>query len=127
MFLGGVKTLSGGVVGAAFLKLVEDYLTRFEYWRLALGLLIIAVVILAPYGIVGTLRRLAERFGWRRAPDPALAGGAFGTSGMPGSRDGREGVAGASTAAAAAPSGTGGPGGPGADGRSPPDGAGRGG
>jgi branched-chain amino acid transport system permease protein len=61
VFLGGVKTLSGGVVGAASLELVKDYLTRFEYWRLTLGLLIIVVVILAPNGIVGSLRKLVER------------------------------------------------------------------
>lgn len=61
VFLGGVKTLSGGVVGAASLELVKDYLTRFEYWRLALGLLIIVVVVLAPRGIVGSLRLLYER------------------------------------------------------------------
>ncbi len=61
VFLGGVKTLSGGVVGAASLELVKDYLTRFEYWRLALGLLIIFVVVLAPNGIVGSLRKLFER------------------------------------------------------------------
>lgn len=63
VFLGGVKTLSGGVVGAAFFKGVEDVLTRFEYWRLAMGLLIIFVVIVAPDGIVGTLRKLGERMG----------------------------------------------------------------
>lgn len=62
VFLGGVKTLSGGVVGAASLEMVKDYLTRFEYWRLTLGLLIIFVVILAPYGIVGSLRKLREHF-----------------------------------------------------------------
>ena len=61
VFLGGVKTLAGGVVGAASLELVKDYLTRFEYWRLALGVLIIVVVILAPNGIVGSLRTLFER------------------------------------------------------------------
>ena len=61
VFLGGVKTLSGGVVGAASLELVKDYLTRFEYWRLALGLLIIFVVVLAPNGIVGSLRKVIER------------------------------------------------------------------
>jgi len=61
VFLGGVKTLSGGVVGAASLELAKDYLTRFEYWRLALGLLIIFVVVLAPNGIVGSLRVLFER------------------------------------------------------------------
>lgn len=71
VFLGGVKTLSGGVVGGAFFKGVEDVLTRFEYWRLALGLLIIGVVILAPEGIVGSLRKLAERMNLLRREDDA--------------------------------------------------------
>ncbi|MCT4655093.1 MAG: ABC transporter permease [Cohaesibacter sp.] len=66
IFLGGVKTLSGAVVGGASLEMVKDYITRFEYWRLALGLLIIGVVILAPEGIVGSLSKLAERMGWVR-------------------------------------------------------------
>ncbi|WP_206453954.1 ABC transporter permease [Aurantimonas marina] len=63
VFLGGVKTLSGGVVGAASLEAVKDWLTRLQYWRLILGLLIIAVVIVAPDGIVGSLRKLGERLG----------------------------------------------------------------
>ena len=66
VFLGGVKTLSGGWVGGAFFESVKDVLTRFEYWRLALGLLIIFVVIVAPDGIVGSLRKLGERLGWLR-------------------------------------------------------------
>ena len=66
IFLGGVKTLSGAVVGGASLEFAKDYITRFEYWRLALGLLIIAVVILAPDGIVGSLRKLGEHLGWLR-------------------------------------------------------------
>ncbi|SFE83174.1 ABC transporter permease [Roseivivax sediminis] len=69
VFLGGVKTLSGGWVGGAVFKGLEDTLTRFEYWRLALGLTIIAVVILAPEGIVGGLRKLARRLGLVRAAD----------------------------------------------------------
>ncbi|MDJ0821026.1 MAG: ABC transporter permease [Paracoccaceae bacterium] len=63
VFLGGVKTLAGGVVGAGFFKGVEDVLTRFEYWRLVMGLLIIFVVVVAPEGIVGSLRRAWRRFG----------------------------------------------------------------
>ncbi|MEI2387225.1 ABC transporter permease [Breoghania sp. JC706] len=63
VFLGGVKTLSGGVVGAAFMEGAKDWLTRLEYWRLVLGLVIIAVVIIAPDGIVGSLRKLGERLG----------------------------------------------------------------
>ncbi|KMK67277.1 ABC transporter permease [Puniceibacterium sp. IMCC21224] len=69
VFLGGVKTLSGGIVGGAFLEGIKDYLTRFEYWRLALGLMIIAVVILAPDGIVGSLRKLTDRMGLTRMED----------------------------------------------------------
>lgn len=61
VFLGGVKTLSGGVVGAASLTVLQDFITRFEYWRLALGLVIIAVVIVAPRGIVGSIRAIAEQ------------------------------------------------------------------
>jgi len=63
VFLGGVKTLAGGVVGGAALEGAKDYITRFEYWRLLLGLLIIFVVILAPDGIAGTLRKWAEKIG----------------------------------------------------------------
>ncbi|ASM74956.1 MULTISPECIES: ABC transporter permease [Roseobacteraceae] len=62
VFLGGVKTLAGGVVGAGFMTVVEDWLTRLEYWRLLLGLVIIAVVIIAPEGIVGTLRSRWAKF-----------------------------------------------------------------
>ncbi|WP_417721506.1 ABC transporter permease [Salipiger sp.] len=61
VFLGGVKTLAGGVVGAGFMTVVEDWLTRLEYWRLLLGLVIIAVVIIAPEGIVGSLRSFWNR------------------------------------------------------------------
>lgn len=63
VFLGGVKTLSGGVVGAVFMESIKDWLTRLEYWRLILGLVIIGVVIIAPDGIVGSLRKLGERIG----------------------------------------------------------------
>ncbi len=71
VFLGGVKTLSGGVVGGAALEGAKDYITRFEYWRLLLGLLIIFVVILAPDGIAGTARKVAERIGLMKREDQA--------------------------------------------------------
>jgi len=63
IFLGGVKTLAGSVVGGASLEYAKDIITRFEYWRLTLGLLILFVVIVAPEGIVGTARKAAERVG----------------------------------------------------------------
>jgi branched-chain amino acid transport system permease protein len=64
VFLGGVKTLSGGVVGGAALESIKDIITRFEYWRLALGLMIIGIVILAPEGIVGSIRKASENLGF---------------------------------------------------------------
>ncbi|MEN8934469.1 ABC transporter permease [Planktotalea arctica] len=71
VFLGGVKTLAGGVVGGAALEGAKDYITRFEYWRLLLGLLIIFVVIVAPDGIAGTLRKWAESIGLMKREDQA--------------------------------------------------------
>lgn len=63
VFLGGVNTLAGPIVGASTLTILEDTFSRFEYWRLALGLMIIAIVVLAPDGIVGLGQRLAGRLG----------------------------------------------------------------
>lgn len=62
VFLGGVKTLAGPLAGASVLTLTQDFLSRFEYWRLALGLLIILIVVVAPDGIAGLSQRLLARF-----------------------------------------------------------------
>ena len=69
VFLGGVKTLAGGVVGAGFFKGIEEALLKFEYWRLLMGLLIIFVVIAAPNGVVGSLRIGLERIGLLKVRD----------------------------------------------------------
>ncbi|MEP5731027.1 MAG: ABC transporter permease [Sulfitobacter sp.] len=69
VFLGGVKTLAGGVVGAGFFKGIEEALLKFEYWRLLMGLLIIFVVIAAPNGVVGSLRSGLERIGLLKVRD----------------------------------------------------------
>ncbi len=60
VMLGGVKTLSGPLAGAVSFTLLQDWLSRFEYWRLALGVMIVVLVILFPQGIAGFLK---ERFG----------------------------------------------------------------
>ena len=52
-------------------EFAKDFITRFEYWRLSLGILIILVVIVAPEGIVGSLRKLAENLGWTRDSEAA--------------------------------------------------------
>lgn len=62
VMLGGVKTLSGPLAGAVSFTLLQDWLSRFEYWRLALGVMIVALVILFPQGIAGFLRQAFGRF-----------------------------------------------------------------
>lgn len=64
VFLGGVKTLSGPVAGASVLTVLQDWLTRFEYWRMALGVTIIVIVIVAPDGVAGFFNRLQARLGF---------------------------------------------------------------
>jgi branched-chain amino acid transport system permease protein len=66
VLLGGVKTLFGPVAGASVFTWLQDEITRFEYWRLILGLLIIAIVLAFPQGIAGFVRdRLGPSFGVR--------------------------------------------------------------
>lgn len=61
VLLGGVESLTGPIVGAVSLLLLQDSVARStEWWRAILGLLILAIVLVFPHGIAGTLRR---RFG----------------------------------------------------------------
>jgi branched-chain amino acid transport system permease protein len=55
--LGGIGTLFGPVVGAAFLTIIYEVLHRdFQYtYAIIVGFIVVAVVILMPKGIVGTL------------------------------------------------------------------------
>ncbi len=69
VFLGGVQSLSGPIVGSTAFLILEDYLTRFEYWRLALGVLIVLIVVLFPGGLVG----VKDLFRRRRAGEPEAA------------------------------------------------------
>ncbi len=64
VLLGGVQTLIGPVVGATAFTLLEDQIARFDYWRFVLGLVILAIVVLAPDGLAGLGRRAAARVGW---------------------------------------------------------------
>ncbi|MCO5099575.1 MAG: ABC transporter permease [Burkholderiaceae bacterium] len=66
VLLGGVQTLAGPVVGSAVFTWLQDAVIRStEYWRAAMGLVILALVIAFPQGIVGGLAALAERLRWR--------------------------------------------------------------
>jgi branched-chain amino acid transport system permease protein len=65
VLVGGLQTVAGPLVGAAFFHYVKDFLMPLtDYWRLLLGLSIITVVLLFPRGIVGgasEIRRRIER------------------------------------------------------------------
>jgi branched-chain amino acid transport system permease protein len=69
VLVGGIGTLSGALLGAGILRLVTFY---FDKWfgdssGFLLGVVYVALVLLMPYGIIGTwrLRRFRVRQGWR--------------------------------------------------------------
>jgi branched-chain amino acid transport system permease protein len=63
VLLGGVDTVTGPIVGAAAFVWLQDVLVRdmAEYWRLVLGVAIIAAVLVFPQGLAGGVLRLRER------------------------------------------------------------------
>jgi branched-chain amino acid transport system permease protein len=62
VLLGGVHQLLGTLVGAAVLTWGAAELGRsFDYWKGALGVLIMLVMVLAPDGVLSALRRLLWR------------------------------------------------------------------
>ncbi len=61
VLLGGLHTLTGPLLGAALFIGLQDTLARdTEYWRACIGVIILAVTLAFPAGIVGTVTR------WRR-------------------------------------------------------------
>jgi branched-chain amino acid transport system permease protein len=56
--MGGIGTLVGPVVGAAFFLLLREGLSRyFEYYLIPVGIIFILMVIFLPQGFLGFLRR----------------------------------------------------------------------
>ena len=73
--LGGMRSVTGPLVGAALIMGIEEALQGlFEYWRLAEGLIIIAIVLAFPGGVYELRDRIARH---HRAPG-ALGGAAAG-------------------------------------------------
>jgi branched-chain amino acid transport system permease protein len=61
VLLGGVKTLSGPIVGAAVFTGLTDWISSRDdiwYWRSILGAVILVLVVAFPQGIVGFVRDL---------------------------------------------------------------------
>jgi len=62
VLLGGLNALFGPLLGAAAFTWLADALARAtDYWRAALGVLILLLVLVFPTGIGGALARLARR------------------------------------------------------------------
>jgi branched-chain amino acid transport system permease protein len=64
VLLGGVQTVSGPILGAfVYTGLYDGLLQTVPFWRLTLGLVIVALVVWRPQGLAG---------GWRRASPPRV-------------------------------------------------------
>ncbi|MBN1139133.1 MAG: branched-chain amino acid ABC transporter permease, partial [Anaerolineae bacterium] len=69
VLVGGIGTLSGALLGAGILRLLTFYLDKWfgESAGFLLGAVYVALVLLMPYGLIGTwrLRSLRWKQGWR--------------------------------------------------------------
>ena len=62
VFLGGIHTLTGPVWGAALFTWLEDAVSRgFDYWRAAIGAVILLLVLAFPQGVAGFIRQRLAR------------------------------------------------------------------
>jgi branched-chain amino acid transport system permease protein len=60
--LGGFQTFFGPIVGAVIFNYLETYAVGHTvYWQMVLGIVLVALVLVLPAGIVGTVRRLLPR------------------------------------------------------------------
>ncbi|MGI9464922.1 MAG: ABC transporter permease, partial [Aestuariivirgaceae bacterium] len=66
VLFGGIQTIAGPIIGAISFTVLEDQLSRLDYWRAMLGAVILFVVLLAPQGIAGGLQQLAQAVTGRR-------------------------------------------------------------
>jgi len=70
--LGGAGTLIGGVIGAAVVFFVREYLsTLVHWWQYVLGGIYVLVILYLPGGLMSIPQRIRE---WRAAPPSADAG-----------------------------------------------------
>lgn len=60
--LGGFQTFFGPIVGAVIFNYLETYAVGHTvYWQMVLGIVLVALVLVLPAGIVGTVRRFLAR------------------------------------------------------------------
>jgi len=62
VLVGGVDTISGGVVGAIVFRALSIWtISHTDYSRLVIGVAIVALVLLFPRGLIGSLTNRARR------------------------------------------------------------------
>ena len=68
LILGGVGRLYGGVIGAIIYMVARDHFSGVnpQYWYFWIGMLLVAVVVFLPNGLLGGAERLAPK-AWRRS------------------------------------------------------------
>lgn len=62
VILGGMKSFFGPIVGALFWTFLRTIVTSYtEYWLLTIGIIIVAVVLFMPSGVVGLVTTILNR------------------------------------------------------------------
>jgi branched-chain amino acid transport system permease protein len=62
VILGGVGYLTGGIIGAVVFLMLEEILASYTiHWQLALGVVLLAVVLLLPNGLASLLARFSRQ------------------------------------------------------------------
>jgi branched-chain amino acid transport system permease protein len=66
LILGGAGRLYGGIIGAIIYMVARDQFSGLnpQYWYFWIGLLLVAVVMFLPNGILGGLSKLTSRWKW---------------------------------------------------------------
>lgn len=64
--IGGIGTIEGPIIGTAIFFLIREYLSNFGEWSfIVLGVIAVAMMLVAPQGIWGVVR---QRFDWEIFP-----------------------------------------------------------
>jgi len=68
--LGGFRNFTGPIVGGIVFTYLKSYaVATTEYWQLLLGVVLVALVLVLPTGIVGALSRLGQRLRHSTGPE----------------------------------------------------------
>ena len=70
VLLGGLHAPAGPILGAGVFSVLEDVLSRLEYWRAMLGASVIIIALFAPNGIAGGIATVLTKMR-RRDPPPS--------------------------------------------------------